>query len=285
MNKLLKLFLLILLFFCITLQAGPEIVIQLRLYEGFSATGTPSGVIVSSYYLQKIPGDNILPFVELTREKEKLIKIYHLKDVRQIASLDVVLQKKDIRVHTQELALNGKKIAIQLGKVPQKSDRFKVKVIQQSPGAKPLMETEIIMPQKKTAVLGFKDSQEKIYFLAFNRKQDDKNARSMKMVLPLYPAEAVTKKLEGDVIVALKTDKEGKVMKTKLLEGDPLLANSAIKYVKQWQLKSPKIGKKGGPRDIILIFLFLGSIQHLAIPPYVNGLAWKIHLTVKKQIP
>ena len=97
MNKLLKLFLLILLFFCITLQAGPEIVIQLRLYEGFSATGTPSGVIVSSYYLQKIPGDNILPFVELTREKEKLIKIYHLKDVRQIASLDVVLQKKDIR--------------------------------------------------------------------------------------------------------------------------------------------------------------------------------------------
>ena len=156
MNKLLKLFLLLFLIFCMTLQADPEIVIQLRLYEGFSKTGAPSGVIVSSYYLQKIPGDNILPFVEVTREKEKLIKIYHLKDVRQIASLDMVLKKKDIRIHKHDLALNGKKIAIQLGRISQKSDRFKVSVIEQSPDAKPLMETEIIMPQNKTAVLGFK---------------------------------------------------------------------------------------------------------------------------------
>lgn len=256
MNKLLKLLLMMLLFLCIALQGSPEIVVQLRLYKGFSATDKSSDVIVSSYYLQKIPGENLLPFVEVTREKEKLIKIYHLSGVYQIASLDLVLKKRDVRVYKQDFVIGGKKIAIQLGRVPGKSDRFRVKVIQHAPGANPLMETDIIMPQDKTAVLGFKDPQEKIYFLAFNRKQDNKHARSAKMVFPTYPEEAVAKGLEGDVLVALKTDDEGKVIKVKVVKGHPLLADAAIRNLKQWQLMKPGDDKQAMPRDVIMIFLF-----------------------------
>jgi TonB family protein len=256
MNKLLKLLLLVLLFFCINLQAGPEIVVQLRLYEGFSTADKPAGVIVSSYYLQKIPGENVLPFVELGKEKEKLVKIYHLKDVRQIANLDMILKKRDIRIHTQELMISGKKIAIQLGRVPEKNDRFRVKVIQHAPGAKPLMETEIIMPQNKTAVFGFKDPQENIYFLAFNRKQDNKHAKGSKLIFPTYPKEAVAKKLEGDVLVVLEADDTGRVVKVKVVKGHPLLADAAVKNLKQWQLMKPRNNKKAMPRDVIMVFLF-----------------------------
>jgi len=171
MNKMLRaiklvLIVLILIFAAGTVYAGGDMVIQLRLYEGFNEKGAPSGVIVSSYYLQKLPGDNIIPFVEVDKEKKALMDIYKLKEVKQVAGLDVVLKegKEGIR---QDLPLNGRTLTLQLDTVPGKKDRFKVEVLETPQGEKPLMETEIIMPEKKTAVMGFKDSAEKIFFLAF----------------------------------------------------------------------------------------------------------------------
>jgi hypothetical protein len=44
---------LILIYSAGTVHAAGDIVVQLRLYEGFNEKGAPSGVIVSSYYLHE----------------------------------------------------------------------------------------------------------------------------------------------------------------------------------------------------------------------------------------
>jgi hypothetical protein len=234
-----------------------DIVVQLRFYEGFNEDITPPGVIVSSYYLQKIPGENIIPLFEVIEEKNKLIQIYKLRDIRQIASMDMVLIKGKGETHHQELVLNSRKLALKLVAVPKKNDRFKLEVLQQSPKEKSLLDTEIIMPEKKTAVLGFKDSEEKIYFLAFNRKKDTKGAQRKKIVYPTYPPEAVKKGLEDDVILHLWTEKNGKIKKIKVFTGNPLFVEPVKKKLSQWQLIPPPQKKGSKPSDqFVIVIMF-----------------------------
>ncbi|MCP5105186.1 MAG: hypothetical protein GY950_17485 [bacterium] len=269
MNKYLKsikLMLLVILFIYSTgtLYAGDNIVVQLRLYEGFDREGAPSGVIVSSYYLQKLPGDNIIPFVETAKEKKAIMNIYKLKDVKQIAGMDVVLKKGKADKIRQELPLNGRKLTLQLDNVPGKKDRFNVRVLESPQKKKPLLETEIIMPEKKTAVLGFKDSAEKIYFLAFSREKDRAVIGAKKIVKPkllkfeqpAYPAAALKKKLEGGVLLEGSTDVNGNVVRLQVLAGDPILAAAAEKAGRKWKYSTWKIDGVSKPLNFVFIFIF-----------------------------
>lgn len=259
----LVLIVLILIFAAGTVYAGGDMVIQLRLYEGFNEKGAPSGVIVSSYYLQKLPGDNIIPFVEVDKEKKALMDIYKLKEVKQVAGLDVVLKegKEGIR---QDLPLNGRTLTLQLDTVPGKKDRFKVEVLETPQGEKPLMETEIIMPEKKTAVMGFKDSAEKIFFLAFNREKDRKVAGIRKIYKPKllsykspeYPEIALKKRIEGGVLIEGGTDTEGNIIRLQVLAGDPILAEASKKAARKWKYQPWKIDDVSKPVNLFLVFLF-----------------------------
>jgi hypothetical protein len=254
---------LILIYSAGTVHAAGDIVVQLRLYEGFNEKGAPSGVIVSSYYLQKLPGDNIIPFVEVAKEKKALMNIYKLKEVKQIASLDVIL-KKEKNGMRQELPLNHRKLTLQLNTVPGKKDRFTVEVLESPKKVKPLLETEIIMPEKKTAVLGFKDSAEKIYFLAFNREKDSVvpsvkqivKPKLLKIEKPEYPAAALKKKLAGAVLLEGSTDVNGNIVRLQVLKGDPILALPSKKAVRQWKYQTWKFDGVSKPLDIVFIFLF-----------------------------
>lgn len=269
MNKCLKtiksiLIVVMVIYFAGAAYASGDIVVQLRLYEGFNEEGNASGVIVSSYYLQKLPGDNIIPFVEVSKEKKSLKRIYKLKDVSQIASLDLVLKKGKAETQYQELALNGRKLTIQLSAVPGKKDRFKMEVRESPSKKQALLETEIIMPEKKTAVLGFKDSSEKIYFLAFNREKD-RVVTGAKQVLkpkllhykvPEYPQAALKKRLEGAVLLEGSTDLDGNVVHLQVLKGDPILAEVSKKATLQWKYRTWKIDGVSKPLDFIIIYLF-----------------------------
>jgi hypothetical protein len=154
------------------------------------------------------------------------MNIYKLKEVKQIASLDVIL-KKEKNGMRQELPLNHRKLTLQLNTVPGKKDRFTVEVLESPKKVKPLLETEIIMPEKKTAVLGFKDSAEKIYFLAFNREKDSVvpgakqivKPKLLKIEKPEYPAAALKKKLAGAVLLEGSTDVNGNIVRLQVLKG------------------------------------------------------------------
>jgi TonB family protein len=60
---------------------------------------------------------------------------------------------------------------------------------------------------------------------------------SLRKVDPLYPREAVKKSIQGDVILIVVVDKEGKVTRTRVISGAPVLAEAAVDAVKQWKYK------------------------------------------------
>ena len=60
---------------------------------------------------------------------------------------------------------------------------------------------------------------------------------SLRKVKPSYPEEARTKHIYGDVILRVAIDKQGNVISTNVMSGDPLLAEAAVNAVKQWKYK------------------------------------------------
>jgi protein TonB len=60
---------------------------------------------------------------------------------------------------------------------------------------------------------------------------------NVQKVTPSYPEEAKTKHIHGDVILYVVIDKQGNVISTRAVSGDPLLAEAAVNAVKQWKYK------------------------------------------------
>ena len=52
---------------------------------------------------------------------------------------------------------------------------------------------------------------------------------------PVYPREALARKLEGEVILEATITKTGQVRNLKVLKGSPILGRAALEAVKQWR--------------------------------------------------
>jgi TonB family protein len=52
---------------------------------------------------------------------------------------------------------------------------------------------------------------------------------------PQYPADAVTARRSGDVVLEVLVAQDGSVVSTRTLSGDPLLAPAAAAAVRQWR--------------------------------------------------
>jgi TonB family protein len=65
-------------------------------------------------------------------------------------------------------------------------------------------------------------------------KDDIQPPRLIKQVDPVYPEEARQKKIEGIVILSIKTDESGKVIDAMILRSIPGLDDAALSAVKQW---------------------------------------------------
>jgi hypothetical protein len=267
MIKQFKVILVLLIVLTGALWASGDIVVQLRLYQGFNENGDSSGIIVSSYYLKKISEDGkILPYTEVDKEKEALKRIYKLKTVKSLARLDMVLKDGRANKLGHELVLNSRKLWLTLANTPDKKDRFKIRLDEKGK-EKALMESEIIVPKGKTAVLGFEDAAEKIFFLAFNRKSKLSLAEGLKaksvegpkllhIEQPAYPAEALKKGISGEVVVMGSTDREGKIGNVKALHGDPVLVRATKEALTQWLYSPWKVDDKTEPVHFIMIFVY-----------------------------
>jgi TonB family protein len=56
-------------------------------------------------------------------------------------------------------------------------------------------------------------------------------------VEPEYPEAAKAQGISGMVVVQLQIDREGHVVQTDIVSGDPLLTEAAVNAIKQWQFK------------------------------------------------
>lgn len=148
MNKWFKwLLILFILVFCTGFLQAYDVVAQLRFYQGFFENGDSSGVIISSYYLEKESKKDSPPYVKMEEETESLKHIYKLKKVKLMTSLDVVLKgdRQDDQAHL--VKLNGRKLWLKLRTIPGKRDRFGITISEQGKEKKPMLNSEIIVPE------------------------------------------------------------------------------------------------------------------------------------------
>jgi TonB family protein len=269
MNKWFKwLLILFVLVFCTGLLQAYDVAVQLRFYQGFRENGESAGVIVSYYYLEKESKKDSPPYVKVEKETESLKHIYKLKKVKRMASLDVVLKgdRQDNQAH--QVKLNGRELWLKISTIPGKRDRFGIKISEAGEKKKPMLNSEIIVPEGNAAVLGFKDSEEKIYFLAFNRKTKAQSiaetlgAKSieapklLKIEEPVYPQEALEKEIHGEAVIIGRTDLEGNIAEMEVLKGHPLLAAVTKKALSQWKYAVWKVDGVKKPMDFSMIFIF-----------------------------
>ena len=269
MNKWFKWFLILFVLVCCTgLLQGYDVVVQLRFYQGSRENGEAPGVIVSSYYLEKESKKDSPPYVNMEEETGSLKHIYKLKKIKRMASLDVVLKGDRQDNQTHQVKLNGRQLWLKISTIPEKRDRFAIKISEAGKEKKPMLNSEIIVPEGNAAVLGFKDSEEKIYFLAFNHKtkaqsmadklgaKSIENPKLMKVVEPEYPKEALKKEIDGEVVIMGQTDLEGNIAEMQVLKGHPLLVQVSKKALSQWKYSIWKVDGVKKPMDFSMIFIF-----------------------------
>jgi TonB family protein len=167
------------LFSGLSLHADYVVELKTRFYEGVREGTVEAPEFVTSSYLQPTVTATIPARFLLSDEKAQIGKVFNLKDVNLIAEADLRWgAKKGIISHL--LRLNGKayrmEIAIQAIKLKVSEEsgknesvhQFKIGIFEQAEGKEThLMDTDIILPLKKMAVLGFEDKEGKPYFLSF----------------------------------------------------------------------------------------------------------------------
>jgi protein TonB len=70
----------------------------------------------------------------------------------------------------------------------------------------------------------------------------------LKKINPIYPSQAVQLRKQGTVLLSANITKTGSISDTKLIKGDPILAQAALAAVKQWKYKPYTLN--GQPVDV-----------------------------------
>jgi TonB family protein len=270
MKKIIKWFVVLLvllysIFFTTTPVLGGtdkmDIAAQLKLYEGFRGESSDAEKVISSYYLKQLSREDVFSDIEVSKEQNTLKRVFNLTDIKLMTQATMRLKKEHNKSPFQVIVLNGRKLLVQLSGIPGQKDRFRVEVFQDVKTPRSLLETKIILPEKKSAVLGFEDSEGHIYFLSFHRFddvpppplppapagkpptpipppkdiKDIKNPRLIRKVEAKYPEAAIKAKVEGKVVIEATTNIDGDVVEAKVLQGHPLLGQAAVEAIKQWK--------------------------------------------------
>lgn len=243
--------------------------IKLRFFEGIKEGMVDPPDFVTSSYLHSTNTAKIRTQSLLSEEQEQIKKVYNLKNVHLIyeADLKLGIKKKDQIQHT--FRLNGTEYLVIIQQVVRKRKRqYRLEVYEQAKEDKnSLLDTEVQLPSKKTVVFGFADKQEKPYFLslgipkpllpeparivvggaggisieelergAIKAVGETKPPELINKVDPVYPKLARRARVEGVVILNVRTDEDGRVDQVKVANSnDPFLTRAAIEAVKQWR--------------------------------------------------
>ncbi len=270
-------------FLFLSLHAGVDQELKLRFFEGIREGKAELPRFVTSSYLQSTIIASIRSKFLLAEEQEQIKKVFNLKDVRLITEADLSWKSKHPKKIARIFRLDSKEYLIMITPPDRAQKRqFKVEVFEQTEKDKfNLMDTEIILPEKNIAVLGFEDKQGKPYFISFHTPMkvlesvvggvlggvtekgdeevtkraikaegDIKPPRLMKKVNPVYPEEARKERVEGVVILEATTDEEGNVARVKVLKSKSAQLNeAAIDAVRQWKYEPFYI--KGKPYGLV----------------------------------
>jgi TonB family protein len=154
----------------LSLPADYVVEFKTRFYEGAREGDVEASKFVTSSYLQPTVTATIPARFLLSDEKAQIRKVFNLKAVNLIAEADLQLSANKGSI-SHLLRLNGKAYRMEIAIQGKKdtSHQFKIGIFEQADGKEShLMDTDVILPQKKMAVLGFENKEGKSYFLSFH---------------------------------------------------------------------------------------------------------------------
>lgn len=255
--------------FVLCVSAAEKQSIKLRFFEGIKEGMVEPPPFVTSSYLHTTYTAHIRTMNILAEEQEELKKVFNLKDVRLITEADLQLgaKSKDAIKHT--FRLNGSEYLVIIAQETRdKKRQYRLEVYETAKEDKnSLVDLEVRFPEDKSFICGFADKEGKPYFLSLGMPKqvtpetvgivvggaggvsieelergaikavgEIKPPELIKKVDPVYPELARRAKVEGNVILNVRTDEEGRVDQIKVAQSrDPLLNRAAIDAVRQWQ--------------------------------------------------
>jgi TonB family protein len=253
-----------------------DILVHLRLYEGSRGNEMQKSSVVSSYYLKPLFVSNMVSELDIREEQKELKRIFNLSDIKLMTKTQWGWKYGESEKRFRMVVLNGHEFLVQLT-MKGKKNGFKVEVLDKGEkAAKPLLETELELPQKKSTVFGFEDSLRKPFFICLQREENksiiDKEPmpvspdkpRLVKRVKPIYPESALGGKIQGEVILDATADKEGNVAELYVVDGVKALSVAAVEAVKQWKYEPYiKDGKAVPVRFTVIIHFNLPESEKL----------------------
>jgi TonB family protein len=230
--------------------------------------------VAISYQTKTGQPDETLSEEAIKKEKQALMKVYNLEDIKLLTRDSLVLKKGEQTAQFQEVILKNRELKVQVTPVAEKEDVFKLEVLEKNKGRKAVLETEILIPQEKVGSLGFEGVERRIYYLSFNRLKDReengeqtmqvffyKRPQLVRKVNPEYPEKALDEWIQGTVVLDTEIDTGGNVREVSVIKSAHKLLDEAAKTaVKQWKYKPFRV--KGGMDSLI----FTVNIRFELIP-------------------
>jgi TonB family protein len=247
-------FLLVVLLLAAAMPARAEVALDIKLnFFGPAAGGQGGANVATSFQLKSLVQRNLK--VQFTAESllAELKKTFNVPDVSLLASADLAWRSGGPASVTQVVQIDGRDYVLVLSPLPKPGTvNFKVGVVEERDAPKikkVLLDTEVVLPDGEVAMLGFRDSQERSYFVAFyvqgrdeafakgvTRLAGGEKPKLVKKVVPVYPDEAAKKGMEGSVVLEAVLDKGGKVSDVRVVSSaGPLLDIAAMDAVRQWE--------------------------------------------------
>ncbi|MCK5005581.1 MAG: TonB family protein, partial [Candidatus Aminicenantes bacterium] len=272
--KKLILFFIVLILFIMGVMAGPvddksDILVKLNFYEGLKGDEVKGESVVSTYFLKPLFVGKIHIEGSEKNESAEIKKIFNLSGINLMSEAKWGWRRGEKKKEFQLLILNGHEFMIEI-MMKELPDNFIVMVSNRQ-NKKVLLKTDIILPEKRSSVFGFEDSRGKPFFLSLSRAMGEsvlrkespvekivsvKNPVLIKKVKPVYPKEALRRKVSGEVLMEAVCDVYGKVVEVKILRGEPLLNSAAVNAVKRWVYEPYIINKVVKPVKFTVIMKF-----------------------------
>jgi len=157
---------------CLTLQAAPQIVIKLRVYEGSRVGPLAPPEFVASSYLQPTISANMRTDLSLDKEKNQIKRVFNLQDLNLLTEADMIIGEGGQAPDRARYAfrLNGGAYTVHVILLDLKPDaRYLVGFYEMADNIpKNILNTEMSLMRGHSAVFGFENRQGKPYFCSFH---------------------------------------------------------------------------------------------------------------------
>lgn len=173
--------------------------------------------------------------------------------VKSAAKVDVILGKKSRADRSQDLSQSSSDVAASI------VISHRVPVLETAPNARTPEDSPANLPSDATALSeppsipagpgqsplnGVLSAKASLPGLGLPVSQGVTGGQLVHRVPPTYPAQARAQHLEGTVILAAVIMEDGTIRDVRVIEGEPLLAQSAMDAVKNWRYKPYELDGK-----------------------------------------